>query len=148
MIISLIIVYGTTYKWEPKYLHPMNDELEESTQTVAKTYIPQYQKEEWVDHATRLDMSQSEFIRTMVQAGRRHFTEDVEEPDDTHANPRGNDLETRILDELQQEPLEWDALTDRVIGSLEEQLRTAVVDLQDADKISHDPELGYTIRDH
>ena len=126
----------------------MNDDSEDSTQTVAKTYIPKYQKEEWVDHANRLDMSQSEFIRTMVQAGRRHFAEDVEKPDDTDANPGGNDLETQILDELRQEPMEWDTLTDRVIGSLEEQLRTAVVDLQDVDKISHDPELGYTIRDH
>jgi len=38
-----------------------------------KTYVPEDQKAIWQDHADDLGMSQSEFVRTMVQAGRRGF---------------------------------------------------------------------------
>jgi hypothetical protein len=37
------------------------------------TRVPGYQKEAWLDDADELDMSQSEFVRTMVQAGRREL---------------------------------------------------------------------------
>ena len=39
-----------------------------------KTYVPRYQKREWQSHADRLDMTQSEFVRVMVQAGRSKMT--------------------------------------------------------------------------
>lgn len=48
----------------------------------AKTYIPAYQKEEWKEHADELGMSQSEFIRCMVQAGRKVFAPDEEGGDE------------------------------------------------------------------
>lgn len=53
---------------------------ESDTDRVAvRTYVPAYQKERWREHAEELNMSQSEFVRSMVQAGRRGFgTEDVE----------------------------------------------------------------------
>ena len=45
----------------------------DTERTAVKTYVPAYQKREWKDHAEELGMSQSEFVRTMVQAGRRGF---------------------------------------------------------------------------
>lgn len=55
----------------------MSESEERDTERVSvKTYLPRYQKEEWVSHAEDLDMSQAEFVRTMVQAGRRVFEED------------------------------------------------------------------------
>lgn len=38
-------------------------------------YVREYQKEEWTDHADRLDMGLSEFVRSMVQAGRVAVTD-------------------------------------------------------------------------
>lgn len=37
------------------------------------TRVPAYQKDAWLDDADELGMSQSEFVRTMVQAGRREL---------------------------------------------------------------------------
>ena len=50
-----------------------SDEEVDTTRTSVKTFVPAYQKDEWKRHADELDMSQSEFVRTMVQAGRRDF---------------------------------------------------------------------------
>ncbi len=49
---------------------PSDDSTERA---VVRTYVPAYQKAHWQDHADELDMSQSEFVRTMVQAGRSGF---------------------------------------------------------------------------
>lgn len=46
----------------------------DTSRTAVKTYVPAYQKRLWADHADELGMSQSEFVRTMVQAGRRGFS--------------------------------------------------------------------------
>jgi hypothetical protein len=52
------------------------DDMEQ--RTVVKTYIPKYQKEMWSEHANKLNMSQSEFVRCMVQAGREVYEVDQE----------------------------------------------------------------------
>ena len=63
----------------------MAAEGESSTDRVSvKTYVPAYQRAEWDDHADELDMSRSEFVRTMVQAGRRGF-----EPTDRETRQAG-----------------------------------------------------------
>jgi hypothetical protein len=41
--------------------------------TPVTTRVPAYQKEVWEDDADELGMSQSEFVRTMVQAGRHEL---------------------------------------------------------------------------
>lgn len=47
---------------------------EQNTETVrVQTYIPAYQKVIWEDHADTLGMSTAEFVRSMVQAGRRGY---------------------------------------------------------------------------
>lgn len=40
-----------------------------------RTYVPPWQKEEWKEKAEEWNMSQSEFVRTMVQAGKLWFEE-------------------------------------------------------------------------
>ncbi|WP_115862968.1 DUF5805 domain-containing protein [Halorussus litoreus] len=49
------------------------DENVDASRKTVKTFIPAYEKTEWKRHADELGMSQSEFVRTMVQAGRRDF---------------------------------------------------------------------------
>lgn len=40
---------------------------------IIKAYPPAFQKEQWVKHAKELGMSQSEYVKTMIQAGRRVY---------------------------------------------------------------------------
>lgn len=110
------------------------------------TYVPAYQKHEWADHAERLGMSQSEFVRTMVQAGRREFgiPEDpgegvpAEEPSSRAETPRGNGFETRVRKALDSEEYRsWDelvaALTDDIEGRLDDTLQR----LQSANEVRY-----------
>jgi len=59
----------------------------DTSRTAVKTYVPAYQKRLWADHADELGMSQSEFVRTMVQAGRSDFSPPEEPAGDATAAP-------------------------------------------------------------
>lgn len=121
------------------------DEAFDASKVAVKTYVPAYQKEEWTDHADQLGMSQSEFVRTMVQAGRRQF--DVsEDPGSDGSNPGGNGLEDRVLDVLEtDEPLSFDDLVGALTDDVELRLEEAVGALQDANRIHHSPREGYAL---
>jgi hypothetical protein len=124
----------------------MPADAEFDTEKVAvKTYVPAYQKDEWADHADDLGMSQSEFVRTMVQAGRRQF-EVGEQPGSPAADPRGNALEDRVLDTLEEGgPLPFDDLVDAVRDDVERRVEDAVESLQSANRIKHSPRRGYAL---
>lgn len=89
------------------------------------TYVPAYQREMWRSDADRLGMSQSEYVRSMVQAGRRGFdtddeSVDIEEGDPSGTNPRGNGLETTILQLLEESgPLQWEELVSAVEDAID-----------------------------
>jgi len=108
------------------------------TDSVVKTYVPEYQKDEWREHADDLDMSLSEFVRTMVQAGRRGFLDGDGDPD------RG-DLEANVLDALADGVRSWDELRDHLVEDVESDLETALNSLQDQGQIRYSGrEGGYT----
>jgi hypothetical protein len=44
----------------------------DTSRTVVQAYVPAYQRDNWDEHADQLGMSRSEFVKTMVQAGRHH----------------------------------------------------------------------------
>ncbi len=121
---------------------------------VVKTYVPQYQKEEWADHADDLEMSQSEFVRTMVQAGRRDFeipsTAGVESTGDQPTQPDGDGFEERIVTALEQEGvLDWDGLVERLIEDVEADLDDALGRLQEDNRVQYrGREGGYVLTDH
>lgn len=117
----------------------------ETSRTAVKTYVPQYQKSEWKGHADRLDMSQSEFVRTMVQAGRKGF--EIEEPDTPDDPPRGDGLETRLQGILRRNDfLSWDELVDALSENLEERLDGALDELQDRNRVRYSGRHGgYTL---
>lgn len=112
---------------------------------VVKTYVPASQKEVWENQAASLDMTQSEFVRTMVQAGRRNFDFDAAEARSEPSNPQGETLEDRVVAILESAgPLAWDDLHEHVSEELEETLDR----LQTANVIHHNPrEGGYELRD-
>ena len=117
-----------------------------------KTYVPTEQKEVWRDHADELDMSLSEFVRTMVQAGRRGFAptdeSDREEPASEAADPRGHDLETRVHAALESGPCSWDELVEAVVGDVEDELEATLDELQGRDRVRYSGrEGGYVLTD-
>ena len=96
-----------------------------------KTRVPAHQRAAWREAAEELDMSQSEFVRTMVQAGRRGFeaagdsveTGRPEEGTSPDSDPRGDSLEARVHGALSDEDaVGWDELVDVVLGDFEDRL--------------------------
>jgi len=133
--------------------------MTETDRTVVKTYVPEYQKETWQAHADDLDMSQSEFLRSMVQAGRRVVDADgdrslntepksaSEEPGSPASNPGGQGLETRVLELLETAgPTDWAELLDALSEELETKLEACLDDLQQANRIQYSGrDGGYTL---
>ncbi len=119
----------------------------DTSRVSVKTYVPAYQRDVWADHADRLGMSQSEFVRTMVQAGRRDFQVDPEEPGSQDDTPRGEGLEDRILDALESEGvLDFDELVETLAADLEDRLDEAMETLQAENRVQHrGREGGYAV---
>ena len=117
----------------------------DTTKVAVKTYVPGYQKSEWATHADDLGMSQSEFVRTMVQAGRRQF--DVgEESGSEGSDPGGNGLDDRVLDALDRaEPLSFDELVEALTDDVESRLEETIGELQSSNRIVHTPRQGYAL---
>jgi len=136
----------------------MADEVDTSRTTV-RTYVPAYQRDEWDDHADDLGMSRSEFVKTMVQAGRRGFSgadssqesavqsERAEKADDPAPDPRGDGLEERVVEVLaREEYCSWEELVEELTGDLESRLESALQALQSNDRVRYSgPNGGYTI---
>jgi hypothetical protein len=125
------------------------EDVDTSRKTV-KTFVPAYQKDEWKRHADDLDMSQSEFVRTMVQAGRRDFeiesavTNSGPESDasasSTGSDPGGGagDLEERIVSILAgSEHLSWEELVARLTNDIEDRLEETLQQLQTENRVQY-----------
>ncbi|MDG5759376.1 DUF5805 domain-containing protein [Natronococcus sp. A-GB1] len=119
---------------------------QDTSRTAVKTYVPVYQKETWQDHADDLGMSQSEFLRTMVQAGRQGFQREIEEPGSPDADPGGNDLETRLLELLSADTYTWEELLEAVSDDIESRLDDTLEELQAENRVRYSGRHGgYTI---
>ncbi|QLG26977.1 hypothetical protein HUG10_05225 [Halorarum halophilum] len=117
----------------------------DTDRTEVRVKLPRYQKEEWADDADDLDMSQAEFVRTMVQAGRSDLGLEADtapqatasaEPTSEGVDPRGGGLEERILRVLrQEEAMSWDDLLEEVVGDLEDRLDETMGELQQSGRV-------------
>ncbi|WP_135662491.1 DUF5805 domain-containing protein [Halorhabdus rudnickae] len=130
----------------------MPDE-ESTSRSAVKTYIPAYQKDAWREHADDLDMSQSEFVRTMVQAGRRHYASDEEfSPDELSGS---NSQEARDSEDLteqietllaEQGPLTWEELLAALTDDVESRLDEGLDELQASNTVKYSGrDGGYTL---
>lgn len=111
-----------------------------------KTYVPAEQKDRWQAHADELGMSQSEFVRTMVQAGRRGLspsksanTAETASEDET---PGSHTLKTQVERVLAEGAHSWDELVDALLGDFEDQLEDALDTLQDRNRIRYNGRQG------
>ncbi|MFQ3293259.1 MAG: hypothetical protein ACI8VE_000321 [Natrialbaceae archaeon] len=143
----------------------MTDEDVDTERSVVKTYVPAYQKALWQRQAETLEMSQSEFVRTMVQAGRRGFdgfedeqtstresTEEVEFAADTEESQKAGTEPQRIDEHLVNElsPGEhrsWEELRDALAEELvDEPLEDALQRLQRKNRVQYSGRHGgYTV---
>ncbi|GCF12499.1 hypothetical protein Harman_04340 [Haloarcula mannanilytica] len=131
----------------------------DSERATVRTYIPAYQKEQWQAHAEELDMSQSEFVRTMVQAGRSGFeppeagssgaTDDgAVEPHSPDATPGGEALKDRVQDILADgDYYEWDDLLAELTDDIEDRLEDALQELQSENEVQYSGRHGGYVRD-
>ncbi|ERG92477.1 MAG: hypothetical protein J07HQW1_02521 [Haloquadratum walsbyi J07HQW1] len=121
------------------------------------TYVSPAQKQEWVTHAETLNMSQSEFVRTMVQAGRRDFTvpdrssitTETASRNTDSTNTQTNSLRARVIDALTADTYhEWDELLAIVSENIEQRLDQTLAELQEASIITYSGRHGgYTLRE-
>ena len=131
-----------------------------SDRATVRTYVPSYQKALWKEHADELGMSQSEFVRTMVQAGRRGFepgdsdsddvddSSDAAEPRSTDATPRGEPLKDRVEDVLDDGGYyDWDELLDELTDNIEERLDETLQELQSDGRIRYSGRNGGYVLD-
>ncbi|WP_435067229.1 DUF5805 domain-containing protein [Haloplanus sp. C73] len=103
-----------------------------------KTYVPPYQKERWREHADRLGMSQSEFVRTMVQAGRRDFEVPERTETEEPAEDGSSGLEPQVKDALSaEEHRSWDDLLATLTDGMEDRLEDALSELQEANAVQY-----------
>jgi hypothetical protein len=121
------------------------DETERDTsRAVVQTYVPTYQRDEWDEHAEQLGMSRSEFVRTMVQAGRRGFGADADPKSGVDGGEQdGRSLDDRVREELAAEgPLSWEELLAAVTGDIETRLDQSLQRLQAADELRYSGRQG------
>lgn len=105
---------------------------------VLRIYLPSSQKAHWNEHAEELGMSQSEFVKAMVQAGRRGFVATSPgEPDMTDKTPGEDLLEDRVLDLLREEHRSWDSLVEQLTTDVENRLETTLTRLQREGNVAH-----------
>lgn len=112
---------------------------ESQDRKAVKTYVPAYQKAIWADHADELDMSQSEFVRTMVQAGRNQFEFSSPEPETDETE----DVRERVRSVLQERgPLGWEALMEELTRGLEGDVEDSLEELQASNEVLYSGKRG------
>lgn len=122
-----------------------------------KTYVPRHQKRTWVTHAEQLDMTQSEFVRTMVQAGRSDIgvpganDESENTSNDSSDSSDGSgatSVESSGFDERirtilgRRGALDWDELVDALVDDVESELDEALQQLQANGDVVHSGRKG------
>ncbi len=111
-----------------------------------KTYVPESQKAIWVEQAEKLDMSQAEFIRCMVQAGRRTFenggepasetvTAEINESKSAHTQHPADLAETVLAIVREYGPVG----KEEILAHFEDSIADILGELLEQEEISWDP---------
>jgi len=111
--------------------------MADADSVAVKTYVPPYQKERWREHAERLSMSQSEFVRTMVQAGRRDFEVPERTTAEESAEGASSGLEPQVKEALSREDHSWDELLSALTDGMEDRLEETLNELQEANVVQY-----------
>lgn len=118
--------------------------------------VPRHQREEWQEHAADLEMDQSEFLVSMVQAGRREF--EAEEPPARRRNrleggfeattPGVDGLERRVIEVIREQgEARWEDLVEELVVDFEDAVVETLKGLENQGRIESDPRTGYSLSD-
>lgn len=122
----------------------------DTDQKEVRVSVSAYQKAQWREHADELGMNQSEFVRTMTQAGRRGFAVDTDEAGQAGSEdetPGVDGLEDRVFDVLDDDYCSWDELVESLIKDIEGDLETTLQRLQRENRVQYSGRHGgYTLR--
>lgn len=120
--------------------------MPDEERTVVKTTVPAYQKDIWVKHADELGMTQAEFVRTMVQAGRRGFELDPPETQSPAATPGVDGLEDHVLDILSSNgAVSFDKIVNPLVDDLEIHVDDVLQSLMDENRVRYSRREGYKL---
>ena len=127
----------------------MNEVQNPNNRVTINTYVPAYQCDLWKKHAESLDMNLSEFIRIMVQSGRRGFDikyqRDIVNSDskNMHETPGVTSLKIQILSLFNNENcLSWNDIVQSVTHSIEENIESTLKSLQEENLIQYNGRAG------
>lgn len=116
----------------------------DTSRTVVQAYVPAYQRDNWDEHAEQLGMSRSEFVKTMVQAGRSTVADgeipDIMEGLDSDGDDDGDtgDLSTEIVELLTEaEAMSWEELLAALTDDIETRLDETLQELQESNQIRY-----------
>lgn len=143
----------------------MSESELDTERVTVRTYLPAYQRAEWDDHADELGMSRSEFVKAMVQAGRRVFDGEIEVAGDAAEGEGsddgetvassdqpteavlGVDLEDQVVEALAADEFRsWDDLLAAVTDDIEDRLEATLQDLQAEGRVRYSGRNGgYTL---
>ena len=119
-----------------------------------QTYVSEYQRDIWREEAEEMGMSQAEFVRTMVQAGRNRFDlppieDDTDGPTTQEGAADRSSIERRVLDALSNHgPLGWEELVSVLTEGIEAELEETLEDLQAENTVIYSGrEGGYTLQE-
>lgn len=135
------------------WVFEVSDPVSKTERSTVRTYVPEYQKVEWAEHAESLGMSQSEFVRTMVQAGRKELgvarladSESTDPAPETAHSDHG-EMRDEVIEALKgAEPLGWNDLIDRLVGDIEAEIESVLETLQDENRVRYRPRKeGYVL---
>jgi len=116
----------------------------DTERTVVQVYVPGYQRDRWDEHADELGMNRSEFVKAMVQAGRRGFGADTEGSEATSEADSGTTaLHERVTAALETRgPLSWEELLAEVSDDIEARLEATLQALQDERRVRYSGRAG------
>lgn len=98
-----------------------------------KTSIPEEQAEIWEKEAEEMNVTRAEYVRLMIQAGRRNFG--LAEPETPESD--GINIESRVIDALQEHgEMSWDELVEKAVGDVESEVEKVIDKLDEEGRVS------------
>lgn len=95
---------------------------------------------QWDERADELDMSRSEFIRTMVEAGDKNLS--LVSPFENIGT--GESLKEQVLESLEEDEYkDWDTILTELTERMERELEETLNELLDEDRIDFSPRQGW-----
>lgn len=98
-----------------------------------RTSAPESQIGTWEAEAEAMNVTRAEYIRLMIQAGRRQFPACETDNDESE----GIQVEMRVLDALEENgELTWGELVEEAVGDVEDKVEDAIEELEEQGRVS------------